>query len=154
QFTALDSCGPTWWSSGSTRETAQYNVLVQGGRCRNELPTEYRTGPGLDVDIPSCYWTVQAGLAFPVGLPTVWSFGPNNRRAPPGTWLDKTEPRLVPGLWTATISSEEPLPFAQDLFYSKLVKPRDLSKPTSHDADVPSDFVLLQKQLKNSILTA
>jgi hypothetical protein len=50
------------------------------------------------------------------------------------------------------------LPFGQDLLYSKLVKVGDIRKAIEtderEDSDIPSDFVLLRRELHNAILTA
>ncbi|MBI1913225.1 MAG: hypothetical protein HYS12_00450 [Planctomycetes bacterium] len=152
-FTALDGCGVRWWASRPTTETAGYNTLVQGGRCHNERPHEYATGPGLDVDIAGCYGTSLRTLTFPIGLPSVWSYHPNEKRPTLGEWLGRFESRLVPGLWTCTVSGS--LPFEQDLLYSKLVKARDLRQAAGPDGiDIPTDFVLLRREVKNAILTA
>jgi hypothetical protein len=152
-FTVLDGCGVRWWASRSTTETVGYNALVQGGRCHNENPFAYEAGPGLDVDIAGCYGTSLRKLTFPVGLPSVWSYLPNEPRPTLGEWLARNGKGLVPGLWTCTVSGS--LPFEQDLLYSKLVKARDLRKPALPDGgDIPADFALLRAEVKNAVLTA
>jgi hypothetical protein len=152
-FTALDGAGVKWWASRATTETAAYNALVQGGRCHNERPDEYAIGPGLDIDIAGCYGSTLRSLTYPVGLPSVWSYDANDRRPTLGKWLERHESDLVPGLWTCTVSG--PLPFEQDLLYSKLVKAADLRKPATPDGSkIPDDFALLRREVKNAVLTA
>jgi hypothetical protein len=152
-FTGLDGCGVRWWVSRATTETAGLNALIHGGRCHNERPDEYRTGPGLDVDIVGCYGTTLRTLVYPVGLPSVWSYEPNEKRPTLGEWLDRHEADLVDGLWTITVSG--PLPFEQDLLYSKLVKGQGVRRAADPDeGDVRADLVLLRRPLQNTVLTA
>jgi hypothetical protein len=150
-FTGLDGCGVRWWSSCPTTETAGYNALVQGGRCHNERPVEYATGPGLDVDISGCYGAALRKMVYPVGLPRVWSYQPNEARPTLEKWLNHNGQQLVDGLWTCTVSG--PLPFEQDLVYSKLVKAADLRK-AADGKDIPSEFALLRREIRNGIITA
>jgi hypothetical protein len=62
-----------WWASQRSTETAPFNALVHSGRCNNERPDEYGTGPGADIDIVGCYGEALRRLTYPVGLPSVWS---------------------------------------------------------------------------------
>jgi hypothetical protein len=152
-FTALDGAGVRWWASRATTETAGFNALVQGGRCHNERPDDYPTGPGLDVDIVGCYGSTLRTLTYPIGLPSVWSYHPNERRLTLGEWLEANESDLVPGLWCCVVSG--PLSFDQDLLFSKLVKASDLRKAGGPDgSDIPADFALLRREVKNAIITA
>jgi hypothetical protein len=153
--TALDGCSVRWFADIPATNTACYNALVHGGRCHNENPFSYRMGRGLDVDISGCYGEALRSMSYPVGLPTVWSFTPNQTRLTFGEWLDKYEGELEPGLWTATVSG--PLDFEQDLIHSKLVKPGDIRKAAwqgDDGRDINSDFVLLRREIKNGIITA
>jgi hypothetical protein len=68
-------------------ETSYFNALVHGERCANENPYEYVTGPGLDADIECCCGGSLRELTFPVGLPSVWSYKPNEARPKLGEWL-------------------------------------------------------------------
>jgi hypothetical protein len=151
-FTALDGCGVRWWASQSTNETATHNALVQGGRCHNEHPEAYAMGPGLDVDISSCYGTVLRELVYPVGLPWVWTYLPNEPRPTLGQWLADNEADLMPHLWTCTVSG--PLPFEQDLLYSKLVKAGNIRKAARADGTkIPADTALLRREVRNALIT-
>ena len=152
-FTAVSAGGVNWWASRATTETAGYNAMVHGGRCHNEWPHQYRTGPGLDVDISGCYGASLRTLTYPIGIPTVWSYSTNDRPPTLGRWLRENEDQLVPGLWTCVVSGK--LSFEQDLLYSKVVRSRDLrSPPDGHgDADPESDFVLMRRELQNAVVT-
>jgi hypothetical protein len=153
-FTALDGCGIRWWASRPVTETACFNPLVQGGRCQNENPFGYATGPGADVDIAGCYGEGLRSLTFPVGLPTVWSFSPNEARPTLATWLRANEGELLPGLWSCVVSG--PLPFGQDLLFSKIARARDIARAVGpgDEGDVAADFVLLRREVHNAVLTA
>src|SRR5262249_52989705 len=118
--TALDACSVRWWADIPPTNTACFNAAVAGGRCHNENPYAFRIGRGLDADIAGCYGEALRQAALPGGLPTVWSYAPNQARLTLGQWLDRHEEQLVPGLWTATVSGR--LPFEQDLIQSKLLK--------------------------------
>lgn len=138
------------------RPTAPYNALVQGGRCCNENPYEYEIGAGLDVDISGCYGESLRSLVYPVGLPSVWAFTPNQQRTTLGAWLDRYEADLVPGLWAAVVSGK--LGFEQDIVFSKMATPADIKKavgPTrDDDSDINSDFAMLRTEIVNGVITA
>lgn len=151
--TALGGAGVRWFAGRPLTETAGFNALVHGGRCHNERPDQYAVGPGLDVDISGCYGASLRSLVYPVGVPHVWSYSPNEGRPTLGDWLAHNEADLVPGLWTCSVSGR--LPFEQDLLYSKLVKHRDIRKAAADDGtDIPCDFALLRRELRNAVLTA
>ena len=151
-FSALDGCGIKWWSSRPATESCLFNALVQGGRCLNENPYEYSVERGLDVDISGCYGESLRSLTYPVGLPTVWSYAPNEERTTFGAWLDRWEDELVEGLWTATVSGR--LGYEQDLIFSKLATARDIHRPESEDDDTHSDLVMLRQQIVNGVITS
>jgi hypothetical protein len=156
-YKGLDGCSVRWWASRPTTETACLNALVQGGRCLNENPYEYKLDRGLDVDITGCYAESLRAMTFPVGLPTVWSYTTNERGPTLGAWLGRHEGELVPGLWTCVVRGR--LPFEQDLVYSKLVKARDIRKAVieddaGDDGDIPGNFVMLRQEIINGVITA
>jgi hypothetical protein len=151
RVTALGACGKAWWGSRPTLETSVFNALVQGGRCHNERPDQYRIQEGLDVDISGCYGETLRSLTYPVGLPSCWSWNPNERRPHLGAWLRRHEKSLVPGLWTVLLSGR--LPFSQDLLFSKITRAGAL-RQAGPDADLSADLALLRRELKNAVLTA
>lgn len=153
--TALDGCSVKWWAGRPVTETAGFNALVHGGRCHNENPYSYSLGRGADIDIAGCYGEALRALSYPVGLPTVLNYTPNQPRLNLGEFLDQYEHELEPGLWTATVGG--PLDFEQDLIHSKLVKHGDIRKASGskeENSDIPSDLVLLRREIKNGILTS
>jgi hypothetical protein len=118
-YTALDACSVDWFTSRARTETASLNALVHGGRCNNEDPFACRIGKGFDVDFSTCYGGTLRSLLYPLGLPTVLSYAPNDRRRLTlGQFLKKLRHHLVPGLYTITVSGK--LTFSQDLIYSRL----------------------------------
>ncbi len=153
-FTALDGSGIRWWRSRPSTESRVYNALVQGGRCLNENPFEYRAGPGLDVDIAGCYGSSLRGLIYPVGLPYSFSRSPNDEPITFGKWLDRFQDELIDGFWCATVSGL--LEYQQDLIFSKLAKVGDIIRNVAVDdeSDVNSDFVMLRKQIENGVITS
>jgi hypothetical protein len=153
QFTALEGASVCWWASLPTIETAGYNALVHGGRCNNEMPYEYRIGPGLDVDIAGCYGSCLRDVMYPMGLPSVWSYQPNEARPTLGEWLRQNGHDLVDGLWVCVVSGR--LSFGQDLIVSRLVKSSDLRKPVTGDGGkITGLSALLRKQIENGVITA
>jgi hypothetical protein len=150
--TALGGASVKWFASRAAEESSAFNALVHGGRCNNERPDQYQTGPGLDIDIEGCYGSALKELTLPIGLPTTWSYKPNEALPTLGAWLDANRGELVPGLWTCTASGA--LPFEQDLLYSKLVKRMAISQADERNADVSTDLVLLRREVKNAIITA
>ena len=156
-YTGLNSCSVAYFAGKPEYDSSGYNALVQGGRCMNEVPSELRIEEGADVDISGCYGESLTTTIFPIGLPTLWSFSPNQKKITLGDWLDKNRDQLVPGLWTCTLNGQ--LDFEQDIIQSKLVKPQDIKKASKENqledqTDIPSDFVLLRREIKNGILTS
>jgi hypothetical protein len=155
--TALDNCSVRHFAAINPNQTACFNALVHGGRCNNEDPHHYRIERGLDIDIQSCYGTIQRKVKYPVGVPTVWNYTTNQNTITFGNWYKQNKEQLVDGLWTATVSGE--LTFEQDLLVSKLVKPKDIGKACrggskDDDTAIPTDTVLLRRQIKNAIITS
>jgi hypothetical protein len=151
-FTALDGCSVRWFLSRATTESAGLNALVHGGRCHNEHPEAYHAGAGLDVDIVGCYGASLRSLVFPVGLPSVWSYEPNEARPTLGRWLHRHGDQLPDGLWTITVSGR--LPFAQDLLFSKLLRGGRHRQPDPDGPDIATDFALLRREVHNAVLTS
>ncbi|MEH2164373.1 MAG: hypothetical protein V7K38_25830 [Nostoc sp.] len=151
--------------AGVTCDSAAFSAIVQGGRCNNERPSEYVCRIGADIDLQSCYGSALRAFIYPLGLPTVWSYRPNQKRPTLRKWLAKNEDNLVDNLWTATVSGD--LNFAQDLIYSKLVTQYqinhaalgDWDKDYSDDhrdddiAHIPGELALIRKQIRNGIIT-
>jgi hypothetical protein len=158
-YRGLDGASIRWFAGCSDRETAIYNVLVQGGRCVNEVPQAYRCGAGLDIDISSCYGSSLRDQTYPVGLPRVWTYATNEVAPTFGDWLDANEAELLPGLWQCIVSGK--LTFDQDLIYSRLCDPKDIRRavrsrddPDKEDDDVLAASVMLRRQIINGVITS
>jgi hypothetical protein len=149
QFNGLNSASIPWWCSFPSTSSARFNALVHGGRCNNENPYEFMVeGPGLDVDIGGCYGDSLTNLGYPVGIPSVWDYSPNDKTQTLWDWLQETKGQLLPGLWVCVVSGK--LPFEQDLVYSKLVKNRDVSRIGEDNA---AEFALLRREIHNGVIT-
>src|SRR5262249_40555217 len=147
--TGLDGASVRAWASLPLTQTGCLNALVHGGRCVNEDPYSYATGPGADIDISGCYGASLRALTFPIGLPTYSSYQPNERGPTLGNWLKRHEKDLVPGTWTCVVSG--PLPFEQDLLFSKLVKQQSLRRVLDKDGSDPdAQMVLKRREVKNA----
>ncbi|MBD2535306.1 hypothetical protein H6G97_40280, partial [Nostoc flagelliforme FACHB-838] len=151
--------------AGVTCDSAAFSAIVQGGRCNNERPSEYVCRIGADIDLQSCYGSALRAFVYPLGLPTVWSYRPNQKRPTLRKWLAKYEDNLVDNLWTATVSGD--LTFAQDLIYSKLVTQYQINHAALGDWDknynddhrdddiahIAGELALIRKQIRNGIIT-
>ena len=147
---------------GDARTTSLLNCLVSGGRANNELPSQYKLNKVLDVDLQSCYGTALKSLVYPIGLPTIVAFAPNENKITLKSFLERYNKELLPGLYKITVSGK--LNFHQDLLFSKVTtceKMRDSianfsQKFESENEDVvhfANDFVLAKKECLNAVLT-
>ncbi|AUT00884.1 hypothetical protein CLI64_11015 [Nostoc sp. CENA543] len=165
-FLGISQCSVNYFAR-ITEDSSAFNALVQGGRCNNERPSEYVCELGADIDLNSCYGSALRAFTFPLGLPTVWGWKPNQKRMSLKQWLAKYESDLVDNLWTVTVSGE--IKFCQDLIYSKIVSQKDINRAalgedwdketddTDRDDDVahiPGHFALIRKQIQNGIITS
>jgi hypothetical protein len=139
--------------------TGLFNTLVQGGRTFNERNDEYLTKNLLDLDLQSCYANSLKNLDYPVGLPTVYAVTDKEDSITLREFLKKNQDELVPNLYTITISGK--LSYDQTLLYSKLATYKKLStrvKKLIMQEEViegmTGDFVILTKQLENTIITS
>lgn len=163
RFNGISQAGCSYFM-GVTQDSSAFNALVQGGRCVNERPSEYVVkGPGADIDLNSCYGTSLSLFTYPVGLPTVWGFTPNQMRMTLRTWLKNYESDLVDNLWTCTVSGK--LSFRQDLIFSKIVTQKQINKgpedkdfndPNRDDDNphIPGVFALIRSEIEHGIITS
>jgi hypothetical protein len=114
------------------------------------MPGDCLLGPGLDIDLSSCYGTSLKELVYPVGVPTVLSYKPNERRPTLGAFLERWESELVPGLWQVIVSGE--LPFEQDLLYSTILTPARVAG-AARRGELEGHFVLTRREPVNSVIT-
>jgi hypothetical protein len=149
-FTPLNAASVTWWAGRAKTETCLFNALVQGGRCNNEMPSDCVTGPGLDVDLSSCYGSALRHLVYPVGVPCVLSYKPNEKRPTLGEFLDSWGGELVPGLWQVVVSGK--LPFDQDLVPSTLLTPARVAG-AARRGELEGHSAFLRREVRNGVLT-
>lgn len=146
-----------------SRSTAVLNCLVSGGRANNELPSEYQMSNVLDVDLRSCYGSALSSFSFPIGLPTIIAFGPNEDRITLKEFLNEYESELVPGLYKITCSGK--FSFKQDLLFSKVTTYEKMHETIANfnakfsERDVDSvhfsnDFIIARKECQNAVITS
>ncbi len=121
--------------------TAVYNAKVDGGRCRNNRPTDVNFHrPLADVDIAGCYGNSLKHQDFPFGRPLIIDYpikSENNKYYTLRKFLKKFGSELVPGLWQARVSTPSGyrLKYPQDFLLS-WIPPKDPSKiPTDTDLE-------------------
>lgn len=162
-------------SMGSTKYLNYLNghasiaAFVSGGRCANERPYEISFKNGADIDLSSCYGTSIKNLEYPLGIPSVLRPLLDTSTDNEGTTLFLKEPfvgslkdvmsqyrkKLVPGLWYAVVSTNEPLSFPFDLLISKNISLNNIFKEKTFNESkaVPGEQLILTKEIKNAIIT-
>jgi len=129
------------WLKKKTTTTACYNSKVDGGRCRNNRPTDVRiNGVICDTDISGCYGEGLRAQLYPLGKPVVLEYPIDSAINDYKTlrqFLKKYGKELVPGLWQARVSSREGyvLKYPQDFIVS-WIPPKDISKMIT-DSEAP-----------------
>jgi hypothetical protein len=129
------------WLKKKTTTTACYNSKVDGGRCRNNRPTDVRiNGVICDTDISGCYGEGLRAQLYPLGKPVVLEYpihSPLNDYKTLRQFLKKYQKELVPGLWQARVSTREGyvLKYPQDFIVS-WIPPKDISKMIT-DSEAP-----------------
>jgi hypothetical protein len=129
------------WLKKKTTTTACYNSKVDGGRCRNNRPTDVHiNGVICDTDISGCYGEGLRAQLYPLGKPVVLEYpinSPLNDYKTLRQFLKKYGKELVPGLWQARVSTRESytLKYPQDFIVS-WIPPKDISKMIT-DSEAP-----------------
>jgi hypothetical protein len=166
-FTALNQASIGYYAI--QLDSSVYAALVQGGRCNNERPTEYRVNYGADIDLSSCYGSALRGFSYPIGLPTTWACQSNQKRETLGKWLKRNEANLIDGLWTVVVGGK--LNYCQDLIYSKIVTSEEINRTARKGWDkdfgsgeedvrdndlshIPGDFALCRSTIQNGVITS
>lgn len=140
-----------------------FNSLVQGGRCISERYKEFRDDYCADIDLSSCYGSALRAFSYPIGLPLVYAKTSNETGLSLGDFLSKNKSKLVDNLYQIVISGN--LPFNQDFLFSKITTEKRVKKFLIADdrkfsnfhvdaTHIDADFVLLQNQIQNGIITA
>jgi len=129
------------WLKKKTTTTACYNSKVDGGRCRNNRPTDVQiNGVLCDTDIAGCYGEGLRAQLYPLGKPVMLEYpidSPLNDYKTLRQFLKKYGKELVPGLWQARVTTREGyvLKYSQDFIVS-WIPPKDISKMIT-DIDKP-----------------
>jgi hypothetical protein len=110
-------------------ETSALLAKVEGGRARNNRPTETVLESQLvDLDISGCYGEGQRNQEYFVGLPETISYPAQSNRndyMTLGEFLKRYGSKLVPGGWFARVTTSERLNRPQDFLASWFVNGKD-----------------------------
>lgn len=152
-----------------TALTKRHLAIVHGGRIKHELPSIslFSEEPLISMDLQSCYGMALINLFLPIGHPSLIYF-PINRPSEwmtLGNFLKKFGHELVDLCWYAVIDTcDELLSFSQNLIYSKYLnkddKPErvyeahDKESSSEDDSHIKGQFMLLENEIKNGILTS
>lgn len=162
-YVAYSQASMNYFVGCLSNTSAVLNSLVSGGRCVNERCDELARDYCADVDLLSCYGSSLCSFYFPIGLPSVFAYSPNQPRIKLSQFLRENEHKLVPTLYTITVSGE--LSFDQDFLFSKLSSEKAIQRNyykadskwgtwSSDQAHLAADFVLLRREIKNGVITS
>lgn len=119
--------------------TAKYLAKVDGGRCRNNRPTDVSIkGLMADIDISGCYGNGLKNQIFPLGRPIIIGYpadSEKNKYMSLGDFIKMCGHDLLPGLWQARVSYREgyKAKYGQD-FLMSWYPPKNLDRmPTDTD---------------------
>ena len=165
QFEAFSQCSVNYFGR-ETKTSEAFLALVQGGRCNNEQYWRYWLDYAADIDLKSAYASVLRRIDYPIGLPNITSFTPNEKRWTLEKWFKET--KVLDGSnhnWMVIVNGD--LSFSQDLLYSKDTKQKKINKAVisatedalgthdhNDDAHIEGLFVLARKELQNAVITA
>lgn len=151
-----------------TTFTSCLNAKVDGGRCRNNRPTDTTaSGVLVDIDIAGCYGEGLRMQLYPLGVPLVIDYPVDSYRNNYQSlreFLKMYRSELVPGLWQARVSLTDgyKLQHPQD-YLASWFPPNDLSKmPTDEDyqetdqwwtVDNVGTIKILTHEVTHSIIT-
>ena len=126
--------------------TKAFNAKVDGGRCRNNRPTDiFLKGLLCDLDIAGCYADALRSQVYAMGIPVVTGLEVSSKYNAFPTlreFLDKHLIDLVPGLWQARVSTPKgyKLKYPQDYLISWF-PPKDISNmKTATDFDITDEW--------------
>lgn len=146
--------------------TKRFLSIVHGGRAHNENPLQIRReGLFADMDIVSAYGQALQYLNLPIGHPALLYYTHHH----PSEWptlreiLKLYRSKLVEGCWYMVVDTcGEQLTFPQNILFSKYFKndmPEIIDDPKHSDnfredpAHIKGDFMLLEREVRNGILT-
>lgn len=148
--------------------TGALNAKVDGGRCRNNRPTD-TTARGVicDIDISGCYGEGLRIQTYPLGIPLIIDYPlhtNNNEYQTLRQFLKKYSKEFVPGLWQARVSCKEGylLKYKQDYLISWL-PPKDISRMVTDsefsgtdewwDIDNVGEIKIFTNEIRHAIIT-
>ena len=168
RFTAYSQCSVGYFGL-ETKTSEAYLALVQGGRCNNEQYWRYKLNHAADIDLKSAYASVLRKIEYPIGLPSITSFTPNEKRWSLEKWFKKT--KVLDGTnrnWMVVVEGK--LNFEQDLLFSKVTTQSKINKAIvkaveddirssenrnqNEDAHVNGQFILARRELENAVITS
>jgi hypothetical protein len=136
--------GSADWLKRKSTTTACLNAKVDGGRCRNNRPTDTVTkGIICDIDISGCYGEGLRVQTYPLGVPVIIDYPIKSELNNYDTlkdFLKRYSSELVPGLWQARVSVKQgkSLKYKQD-YLASWFPPKDLSKLPTDSAFAETD---------------
>ena len=146
--------------------TKQFLAIVHGGRVNNENPLIVRrSGVIMSMDIVSCYGQALQYLHVPIGHPALFYYPHHHPHEWPTLheFLKRYRSELVEGCWYMVVDTcGDNLTTPQNLLYSKYFKhdvPEILEQAKEYAhwsedlAHVKGDFMLLENEVRNGILT-
>ena len=149
--------------------TKRHLGIVMGGRIKHEIPHRalWKDALIISMDLQSAYGTALIHMPVPIGHPVLFYYPKHRPEEWPtlGKWLHKWEDELVEHCWYAVIDTlDDVLYFSQNVVYSKYLRNDDnpelnVDAKTSDsfstdEGHVIGDFMLLESQIKNGILTS
>jgi hypothetical protein len=121
--------------------TAKYLAKVDGGRCRNNRPTDVSIKSLMaDIDISGCYGNGLKNQMFPLGRPIIIGYpvdSEKNKYMSLDDFIEMCGHDLIPGLWQARVSYREGYKpkYGQD-FLMSWYPPKNLDRmPTDTDCE-------------------
>jgi hypothetical protein len=168
--TPISYCSIKYLVEHSVNSSMYLLALTTGGRTNNERPTEIQIEHGADVDISSAYGNQLIRFPLPLGIPSIYCKSNNDsERITLGEFLKKYEKNLtkhkmfkivVSGELTKELSNGNIIEMEQDLIYSKnpslqsaMKKISDFYTLESGQQVIPSQFILLRKEILNGSIT-
>jgi hypothetical protein len=156
------------WLKRKNTTTAAFNAKVDGGRCRNNRPTDtVAKGVICDIDISSCYGEGLRVQTYPLGVPMVIDYPVSsklNNYDTLRTFLKRYGNELVPGLWQARVSCKDDvrLKYKQD-YLASWFPPKDISKMVTDsdyavtdnwwDVDNVGEIKVFTNQVHHAVIT-
>ena len=165
QFEAFSQCSVNHFGR-ATRSSECFLALVQGGRCANEQYWRYSLDYAADIDIKSAYASALRRIEYPIGLPTITAFTPNQDRCSLEEWFNDTEVLKSDSRnWMVVVSGK--LSFQQDLLYSKVTSQKKINRAVigatedaigvydhNDNAHIDGYFIQARTELENAVITA